>query len=294
MDKYLITSFKNEIANAILNMQDKLNPNKDAYIDKDELPKILDFFGVDDVSKLLKTETEQSIFDNKPAKEETQSNQDTVEISRQENQDDAISTYGTAAYELDTRVKADLSIGTSGNPYTQQLAALQKEKALKEQNGENASDIAYKIEALNDLVRDYLKEHPKAEKEHLIVKEISYGPDGKNKALMSQTFGIRGSNAFKPNNNQNSEEKTNSETGEGETSTGSIESDDKNTASAVVTYNIDFMTLNDKTKGNWHIKGTVNAGSDNSDIQGAFQYTRVFKNDSSINFTGNLRTASRS
>ena len=62
MDKYLITSFKNEIANAILNMQDKLNFHKnekgeyDAYIDKEELPKVLDFFGVSDVSKLLKTE----------------------------------------------------------------------------------------------------------------------------------------------------------------------------------------------------------------------------------------------
>ena len=37
MDKILITQFKNEIATAILNLQEKLNPNGDAYIDKNEL-----------------------------------------------------------------------------------------------------------------------------------------------------------------------------------------------------------------------------------------------------------------
>ena len=81
MDKILITSFKNEIANAILNMQDKLNPNKDAYIDKSELQKVLDFFGVDDVSKLLKTNTGESIFENQVEDNDSQNNDDSVEFS---------------------------------------------------------------------------------------------------------------------------------------------------------------------------------------------------------------------
>ena len=62
MDKFLITSFKSEISNAILNMQDKLNPNKDAYIDKSELP----------------------------AETEEQNNVDTVEISGQEDNQETV------------------------------------------------------------------------------------------------------------------------------------------------------------------------------------------------------------
>ena len=89
MDKYFITSFKTEIANAILNMQDKLNPDKDAYISKDELPKVLDFFGVDDVSKLLKTSPEQSIFEN-TSEAEQQDNVDALEISGQEDNQDGV------------------------------------------------------------------------------------------------------------------------------------------------------------------------------------------------------------
>ena len=297
MDKYLITSFKNEIANAILNMQDKLNFHKnekgeyDAYIDKEELPKVLDFFGVSDVSKLLKTEKEQSIFENQ-FDEEPQENEDTVEISgQQEDKDDAISTYGTAAYELNTKVKSDLSVGTAGNPYTQQLSSLEKELNSKINKGENSSDITYKIEALNHLVNDYLKEHPEAEKEHLTVNKIRYGKDGQKEALMSQTFGISGNNSF-----NGSESSANNDGGgegsegtEGKGDTGSEGSGNNNSASAVVSYNIDFRTLNDIYKGNWHIKGTVNAGSSNSDLHGAFQYTKAFHNDSSLNFTADLR-----
>ena len=291
MDKIKITSFRDDIATAILNSQDKLNPDKDAYIDEKELPKVLDFFGEKDVSKLLKTpsDEQQSIFDISDNDEstETETKTDTVEI----NKDDAISTYGTAAYELNTKVKSDLSIGTAGNPYTQQIASLEKEKNAKISKGLNSSDVIYKIDALNKLVNDYLKEHPETEKEHLTVNKIYYGKDGQKEAFMSQTFGISGSNAF---NGSDTDDIIYDGEGEGEDTEGqgntrSEDSDKSNSASAVVTYNIDFRTLNDESKGNWHIKGTVNAGSVNSDLHGAFQYTKAFDNDSSLNFTGDLR-----
>ena len=286
MDKYLITSFKNEIANAILNMQDKLNPDKDAYISKEELPKVLDFFGVDDVSKLMKSEAEQaSIFENNKSEAVEQGNEDTVEISEnEEDKDDAISTYGTAAYELNTKVKSDLSVGTAGNPYAQQIDSMEKEKISKAEKGENASDIVYKIEALNQLVNDYLKEHPEIEKEHLTINKISYGKNGEKKALLSQTFGLSGNSAFNGNNTNSG---SSSEGGSEEQSTS--DSGNNNSASAIVNYNIDFRTLNGKDKGNWHIKGTINAGSENSDLHGAFQYTKSFSNDSSLNFMGDIR-----
>ena len=294
MDKYLITSFKSEIANAILNMQEKLNPDKDAYISKDELPNVLDFFGVDDVSKLMKSESEQtSIFENKTEEPDAQVNEDTVEISNPpEDQDDAISTYGTAAYELNTKVKSDLTVGTAGNPYAQQIDALVKEKESKINKGENPADVIYKIDAMNALVNDYLKEHPDAEKEHLTIDKISYGKNGEKKALLSQTFGISGNNAFNGGNTTGDSSGTvpNSSGEEGSETGGSTnDSGSSSSASAIVNYNIDFRTLNDKYKGNWHIKGTVNAGSENSDLHGAFQYTKAFNNDSSLNFTGDLR-----
>ncbi|MBR6127638.1 hypothetical protein IKQ21_08140 [bacterium] len=298
MDKYLITSFRSEIANAILNMQDKLNPNKDAYIDESELPALLDFFGVDDVSKLLKTESEESIFGNPAENDESQDNEDTVEISDKVskddtinddvNKDDAINEYGTAAFELNKKIEADLSIGTVGNPYTQQINALEEEQASKIKKGVSHWDTVYKIDALKELVEDHLKENPDAEDyaQNFEEKDISYG-NGK-KARMRQTFGLSGNNAFKPKSEQLNESSENSAEEENETSTSSENSDDKNSASAIVNYNIDFRTLNETNKGNWHIKGTVNAGSENSDIHGAIQYTKVFKN-SSLNFTGDIR-----
>ena len=60
-----ITQFKSHIANAILNNQEKLNKNKDAYISADELPDVLNNFGTNDVTKLLKRDNEKykgSIF----------------------------------------------------------------------------------------------------------------------------------------------------------------------------------------------------------------------------------------
>ena len=301
MDKIKITSFRDEIATAILNSQDKLNSDKDAYIDEKELPNVLSFFGVDDVSKLLKTSSDDqpSIFDiiGNDESAETETNKDTVKISDTKDKDDALSTYGTAAYELNTKVKSDLSVGTAGNPYTQQIASLEKEKNSKISKGANFSDVMYKIDALNELVNDYLKEHPETEKDQLIVNKIYYGKDGKKEALMSQTFGITGSNAFNGNDSddmiydgegENTEGQGEGE-GDGQGNTRSEDSDKSNSASAVVTYNIDFRTLNDKNKGNWHIKGTINAGSVNSDLHGAFQYTKSFDNDSSLNFTGDLR-----
>ena len=288
MDKILITSFKNEIANAILNMQDKLNPNKDAYIDKSELQKVLDFFGVDDVSKLLKTNTGESIFENQVEDIDSQNNDDSVEFSNPESKYDTINEYGTAAFELNKKVEADLSIGTVGNPYTQQLKALEREKVTKIKNGENNWDTEYKIDALKNLVLDYLRENPDVEDnaKHFDVKKISYG-NGK-KAIMRQTFGLSGNNAFKSKTEQYSESKEDGADEENEINTDSKNSDNKDSASAIVTYNIDYQTLNDISKGNWHIKGTVNAGSENSDIHGAVQYIKVLKN-SSLHFTGDLR-----
>ena len=303
MDKIKITSFRDEIASAILNSQDKLNFHKnekgefDAYIDEEELPAVLNFFGEKDVSKLLKTSDSPSVFGNGQSDSgtdlESSSIGDTVELQQQgAAEDDAISTYGTAAFELNTKVKTDLSISASDNPYAQQVDYLQKEKASKEKKDEGALDIVYKIEALENMVGDYYREHPDAEKEHLTIEKISYGKNGEKKASLSQTFGLNGNNAFNGNSATTASSNTEKKDGEGQEGEGSDTNTDNSgssSASATVSYNIDFRTLNDKYKGNWHIKGTVNAGSDNSDLHGAVQYTKAYKNNKALNFTGNIR-----
>ena len=279
MDKILITSFRDEIANAILNMQDKLNPNKDAYIDKKELKGILDFFGVDDVSKLLKTSSsDNSVFENTKSSSEEQTNEDTIEFSKYKpDEDDAINTYGTAANKLDCIAKKNLALSSAGEPFAQQLDALEREKEYRLSRKGDVTDILYKIDSLNELVEDYMNEHPEADKKNLIIKKISYGKNNEKKAIISQSFGISGNNTF------DKKSETDSTDGESEISESS------NSTNADVNYNIDFRTLNGKDKGDWHFKATINAGSNNSDLHGAFQYTKQFKNSGVLNFTGNIR-----
>lgn len=302
MDKYLITSFKSEIANAILNSQEKLNPDKNAFIDKNELPKVLDFFGVDDVSKLLKTSEKQSVFENTKSASQEETNEDTVEISSTQttpeeqtnddtveissstqNDNDAIATYGSAANELDCRIRTDMTLNSTGTPFSQQLKALEREMNVRLSANTSTTDIFYKIDALNDLVLDYLREHPEENKEHLYLKEIKYGKNNSKKALLGQTFGLSGNNAF-------GDDGINTAAAANGTATEDTgDSSGNKTANADVYYNVDFRTLNPKEQGNWHIKGTINAGSNNSDIHGAFQYTKPYKNGGVLNFTGNLR-----
>lgn len=284
MDKIKITSFRDEIASAILNSQEKLNFHKnekgefDAYIDEEELPAVLSFFGEKDVTKLLKSEDNQSVFENQEGDSQAKKT-DKFEYSKYKiDEDDAISNYATAANELDVKTRTSLSLTSAGTPYVQLMESIENELAEKKERKEDATAVIYKKEALQDMVLNYMREHPEADKEHLIVREITYGKDGSKRAVLSQTFGLNGNSAY-DNNSVSDNDKE-----------GGSEDDSKNSsANADLTYNVDFRTLNTKERGNWHIKGTVKAGSNNTDLHGAAQYTKQYKNGSVLNFTGNFR-----
>ena len=288
MDKILITQFKNEIATAILNLQEKLNPNGDAYIDKNELNSVLDFFGVKDVSTLLKPSDSDSIFQSKETKPNTGEDsvelsttpkdstdetlqsketkpgagEDTVELSTiPEDKTDAFDTQGSAAHELSCRTDADLALSTVGTPYSAQLDALMKARSAAEKAGKNTNDIDNKIEALRTLVEDFLRNNPSTNNynnSNSIVKQITYGKNNDKKAILSQSFQLDSNNA---NTNTDAE----------------------------VNYNVEFKTLNDQNKGNWHVRGIISAGSENSDVRIASLYTKTLKNGGFINFSSNLR-----
>ena len=282
MDKYLITLFKPEIATAILNSQEKLNPNKDAYIDQDEIKGVLDFFGVKDVSQLLKSNDSpaSSIFQEAEQPQE-KPKVDKVEITQLTgDENDALVESGSAANELECRTRADLALATVGTPYAQQMDALLKAKQTQENLGQDVSDIEAKIDALKNLVEDYLRQHPEADTNNLIVKEITYGPNGSKKAILSQSFGVTGNKAFTPSNTPSETETPSSE---------EIPSSEGSGTDGEVAYNIDFKTLNTPEQGNLHIRGTINAGSDNSDLHAALAYNKRYQNGGLLNLTGNFR-----
>lgn len=312
MDKILITQFKNEIATAILNLQEKLNPNGDAYIDKNELNSVLDFFGVKDVSTLLKPSDSDSIFQSKETKPNTgedsvelsttpkdstdktlqlketkpEAEEETVELSTvPEDNFDAFNTQGSAAHELSCRTDADLALSTVGTPYSAQLDALMKARSAAEKAGKNTNDIDNKIEALRTLVEDFLRNNPSTNNynnSNSIVKQITYGKNNDKKAILSQSFQLDSNNAKKINSEDT---ESSEEIEEGKIS----EPIDTTNTDAEVNYNVEFKTLNDQNKGNWHVKGIISAGSENSDVRLAALYTKSYKNGGFINFSSNLR-----
>lgn len=301
MDKILITQFRPEIATAILNEQAKLNPNGDAYIDKDELNNVLDFFGVKDVSTLLKPSDSNSIFTAKQpaAATPTTGNESEVvpedvpekgpEIDMEElekiNQKNAFNTQGSAAHELSCLTDADLALSSAGTPYSAQLEALIQAKAAAQRTGKSINDIDNKITALRTLVEDFLRNNPSTNdynNNNSIVKQISYGKNNEKKAILRHSFQFDGNNAKKINTEDIETPEENVE-GEPSATVGGTNTD------AEVNYNIDFKTLNEQTKGNWHVRGIISTGSENSDVRLAALYTKSYKNGGFINFSSNIR-----
>lgn len=127
MDKYLITAFRSEIATAILNSQQKLNPDGDAYISKDELQGVLDFFGEKDINKLLKDNDTKSGAPNSIFEGQSTSSSDVEQKDLSEYTDfmktdnAALRDDGTAAYELQNSVASDLLTSSTGTPYEAQM-----------------------------------------------------------------------------------------------------------------------------------------------------------------------------
>jgi len=303
MDKILIADFlasvKTEYATAILHSLDKLNPDKDAYFNEDELKGVLDFFGQKEITPLLKSGTSASIFQQ--GNSEQKAKTDVVELSQPsetttfENGDenDALVTQGSAANEIDCITRADITLSSVGTPYAQQIDALQRLKNLQQKKGADTYSTDAKIEALQSLVEDYLRNHPEEEDKvkRVIKKEITYGQNGNKKAILSQSFGLNGTKAS-PVSDDNSDTNATSDDNMDDNITYQdlLNSDNNNNnTDGEITYDLDFKTLNSDEQGNTHIRATINAGSDNSDLQAAITYNKKYKNGGLLSFSGNFR-----
>ena len=279
MDKLLIIAFRTEIASAILNSQEKLNPNNDAYIDSDEMPAILNFFGVDDVQKLLKNTNNDSINSIFTQQENSQdkNNVDTEDYTNRMNSDQTVLREdGSAAYELQNTLSADLITSSNGTPYEAQMKNLYETRKALIKNQEDTSNIDAKINAMNEAVQEYIKIHQeditKAVAENGAVKQFIYGEDGNKTGYYLQTFNVKANNTITQDDNSTNENSTDRE-------------DDTPLSQAVggITYNVELSTEK------LHAIGHIDADTENSDISAVAVYKDTLKNGSRLNFSGNFR-----
>lgn len=303
MDKFLITAFRADIANAILNSQDKLNPDGDAYISEKELPAVLDFFGAKSVDALLKPtdkDSNNSIF-TKQEKPEENKNFDMAEFNDfMDTNKRVLRDDGSAAYELQNSTASDLMTSYQGTPYEAQMKSLYEyKKHIIKSNGDT-SVIDAKISALNEAVQEYIKMHQqdvtKALAENGAVKSFQYGKDGTKKGYYIQTFGVKANNTMNGSDSadidssedsdtdisdaQDTEISSDKNSGAGDTTTSA---DNDNKAVGGITYNIEVVT--DKL----HAIGHIDADSENSDISAVAVYSNESKNGAKLNFSGNFR-----
>ena len=287
MDKILITQFRDEIANAILNAQEKLNPTNDAYIDKDELQGVLDFFGVKDVSALLKTnnDNQSSIFEENEEVAEQDVGMDKLEIaSSLINSDDALTNNNHAAARLHNMIAADVSTASAGTPYEAQIKELRKIKKELIKKGEGTTEIDARIQAINNAVGDYIAASNKRRIQGIVQNEtlttFRYGKDKENTGILIQGISFKGNNNYKNTEDSTPETDENQQEGNDEKSNDDI----KSQANGGIIYNAEVIT------SKFHGIASIDASTDNSDIVVSADYNTSLKNGGVLNLSGDLRT----
>ena len=287
MDKYLITAFKSEVAAAILNSQktdNNLNPNADAYIDEEELPAVLEFFGKTDVRELLATADDTpsgSVFDQTETSDEPEINADKF-TSLSDSNNAVLRNDGSAAYELQNSIASDLQMTTAaGTPFSAQMSNLYETRKALLKKHEDTSDIDAKIEALNEAAKEYIKTNQTDVTKDLIdkgaVKTFKFGKNDEKTGYFVQTFDIKGGTT------KNGSDNTVENTAATETDNAETNDNDDSQAGYNIKYGIEVLT--DKL----HAIANVEAGSENSDIQGAVVYNNQISDNKSLNFSGNFR-----
>jgi len=287
MDKYLITAFKSEVAAAILNSQktdNNLNPNADAYIDEEELPAVLEFFGKTDVRELLATADDtpsDSVFDQTETSDEPEINADKF-TSLSDSNNAVLRNDGSAAYELQNSIASDLQMTTAaGTPFSAQMSNLYETRKALLKKHEDTSDIDAKIEALNEAAKEYIKTNQTDVTKDLIdkgaVKTFKFGKNDEKTGYFVQTFDIKGGTT------KNGSDNTVENTAATETDNAETNDNDDSQAGYNIKYGIEVLT--DKL----HAIANVEAGSENSDIQGAVVYNNQISDNKSLNFSGNFR-----
>ena len=292
MDKILITSFKDNIASAILNSQStnkNLNFHADGYIDAEELPGVLEFFGETDVNKLLKqpqNSNDSSVFTNDGESEDSESEApkegDLSKFAELMNTDNAVlKKDGTAAYELQNNISSDLMTEFAGSPFAAQMQSLYEErKALLKKNSDTSA-IEAKITALNEAAQEYIKLNQtnvtKKITNNDLVKTFKYGKDKEKTGYYVQTMSLKGNKTAGGSDESQSDSPESSESTEGDS-----QSNSNQTVGGVI-YNIEVVT------DQLHAIGHIDADSENSDIAAVAVYNPQLKNGGKLNLSGNFR-----
>ena len=273
-----------------------LDKNNDDVIDDSEAQAIKDYFEVNDIKKLLKkpdteapqptdSDATQPIGSDDAQTDDTDTDLKQDEFAQLMDSNNAIlRNDGSAAYELQQKVAGDLTMSSaSGTPFAAQMDNLNQTRKNLMNKHRDTSDIDAKIDALNEAAREYVKTNQTEVTQTLIdqgvVKTFKYGENGEKTGYFIQTLDFKGGNTMsKDDDTATSEVSTDGTDG---TTDGNQGSD--NGAGVNVKYGIEVLT--DKL----HAVANVEAGSENSDLQGAVVYTNPLKNGGKLSFTGNFR-----
>lgn len=294
MDKILITAFKSEVASAILNSQGtnkNLNPHADAYIDAEELPAVLEFFGKKDVNELLANpngESPDSVFDEKKSQDEEL---DGDEFSKLVSPNNAVlNNEGSAAFELQNQIASDLLMtSANGTPFSAQMNNLYETRKELIKKHQDTTDIDARIDALNEAVQEYIKTNHVDVTQTMIdngsVKTFKYGKDSEKTGYIIQSFNLKGGNTMNKDNSDavTMVDNTPKTDESGETTPATDDNKGSGNQAAVnLKYGVEVVT--DKL----HVIGNVEAG-DNVDMQSVAVYRNQFKDGSTLSSSANLR-----
>ena len=281
-----IMRFQDDVATAILNNQDKLNSNYDAYISENEMKEVLKFFGAKDVSELLKSEEpEQSEPQNSESETGTKqtdmdANKDKIKTPEQKNTDVAapeeepdssiikeniFSDNHTAIFDIYNKASADEMNTTVGTMYEASIEDLEQIRTKLVNMGEDASKVEEKINALEDLAREQTQNELQKEWPNKKVTIVHYGENGENVGYLTQSFDIRANNS-RPRKDDEGDDDYNTK------SVTYDESDKKSNTEAEINYKLDYKTKNFEAVVN------ASAGSDDCNFKAMFIGKKDLKN----------------
>ena len=155
------------------------------------------------MNKLLKqpqNTSDNSVFTNNK-ESESPKEEDITKFTELMSTDNAVlKDKGSAAYELQNDISADLMTEFSGSPFTAQMRSLNKEKKSLLKKNSDASSVETKINILNEASQEYIKLHQadvtKKLAEDNLVKTFNYGKAGDKKGYYVQTFSLKGNNTI--------------------------------------------------------------------------------------------------
>ena len=172
---------------------------------------------------------------------------------------------GTGSEVVLNRVLADLSLASVGTPYAGAYKALVAEKEALSAKGEDTSDVETQIDALEDAMRDYIRDNQALVLEKIQKDgsrtEFHYGENKSKTGYITQTIGLKGNGGIKDRDTKVEEAKNDS-----------TQSVSKNKFDGGATYGLTIETANSEVRFNGDFD------SDNIDLSLSAETKKKTKN----------------